>query len=107
MCLMQIIGLFAAAAAWQVNPALGLLVAFLFVGGFGWKLIFAALGGLMGDRDGSKAEFIQAWETLHGEMEFGRLSTYPPPGAYETWRQQHKQTGMPASMWILLHAPSN
>jgi hypothetical protein len=79
----------------------GLLVAFLMIGGFGWKLLLGVPGLFVriGSR-GASSEFIKAWEARAGEMRFGESSTYPPPGLYQAWRLDCKASKISAADWL-------
>jgi len=98
----MIVGLIVTVVIWsRFGVWGGLLSAFLLMGGIGWKLVLAIPGGLVRlFSRGQSQDFIRAWEARAGEMEFGAPSTYPPPGLYQAWRADNKQSGIGAGEWL-------
>lgn len=68
-------------------------------GRYRWKLLFGLVGAVLPNRK-EKKEFVDAWEARAGEMVFGESSTYPPPGLYEAWMRERRETGESASDWL-------
>jgi len=85
MPFLMILGLVLTIVVWvNFGWVWGLVAGFFLVGGVGWKLLFG-LVALVSPNRKQKTEFVDAWEALAGEMQFGHSSTYPPPGLYEEW----------------------
>jgi hypothetical protein len=108
MCLMMLLGVALAAAAFNVHPLLGVIVGFLFVGGAGWRFLAGVAGMTFGRLlpSGRKAygpegrEFIAAWERRMGEMQFGRPQTQPPAGTFQAWLREYERSGISAGDWL-------
>ncbi len=99
MIILTVIGLVVAVWVgnrWGLVP--GLIVGFLLVGGFGWKLIGGALNLVwVGVHPGAKKHtdaFWNAWEVRHGPVVRGVPSTYPPQGLFQAWHKEYKRSGM-------------
>jgi hypothetical protein len=96
----MVIGVVLTVIIWaSFGPVWGVLTGVLFVGGFGWKFLFA-VGGALGPNREDKQEFVGAWEARSGEMQFGRSRTYPPGGAYKRWVTDRTSTGESAASWM-------
>jgi hypothetical protein len=96
----MVIGVVLTVIVWaSIGPVWGVLTGVLFVGGFGWKLVFSVGGAFVPNRE-DKQEFVEAWELRSGEMQFGRSRTYPPGGAYKRWVADRQTTGESAASWM-------
>lgn len=104
--LMIVIGIVLTGIVWRAfGPLAGLITAFLFIGGFGWKFMASIFGGLGMLLDPDKKNFINAWEERMGEMEFGESGTYPPPGLYQEWKRIKRSNGMSAGDFLDMLTP--
>ena len=100
MGLLMIAGVVITVVVWRNYGAVwGLVSAFFLLGGLGWKIIAAAIGGLLPGRE-EKMRFIRAWEDRAGAMEFGRPQTYPPSGLYQEWRREAEGSGVSARHFL-------
>ena len=98
--LLMLIGVVLTVVVWSsFGPIWGVVTGLLFVGGFGWKVLFSVGGALAPNREG-RQEFVEAWEARSGEMQFGRSRTYPPGGAYKRWMAEREGTGESAASWM-------
>lgn len=107
--ILVIIGFFMASAAWsEWGPIPGLLIGFLFMGGFGWKVIGGLLtAGFAGIRYAfqpgmyrKSREFIAAWEQRYGEMERGAPESQPPRGLFQRFWAEHQAKGVSAGQFL-------
>lgn len=105
MIIRSIVGLIAAIWVWNnVHWIAGLIVGFFFVGGAGWGLVGSA--ATAATPSGRKAfgpegkQFTRAWEQRFGEMRPGRRDNLPPPGAFQSWLDEYRRTGIEAGDWI-------
>jgi hypothetical protein len=96
--LLSLLGFGAGVALWQSGqPILGVIVAFLFGGGLGWKALawLPSAFQLPAVRKHGD-DFLHAWEGRFGPMVRGVESTYPPPGLFKEYAKLHKKFGTSA-----------
>lgn len=98
---LAVIGIVITIIVWtQVSWVWGLVTGFLLIGGLGWKILASVAGAIIGRRNPGTKEFTEAWESRVGEMRFGQPGTYPPPGAYQAWREAYEREGISAGAWL-------
>jgi hypothetical protein len=101
MGFLLLVGLVITIIVWtQVSWVWGLVTGFLLVGGLGWQMLASGAGLIARRRNPGVDEFTRAWEEKAGEMRFGQPGTYPPPGAYQAWREAHEREGISAGDWL-------
>jgi len=100
MGILIISGLILAILAWvYIGWWAGIIIGFLFCGGFGWKLLFSLFGRFMWTAE--KQEFIRAWEERFGKMEFGNPRLILHLGCLKSGKQkQDKLARVLGSGWI-------
>ena len=101
----MLVGLILGIIAWnRWGPIAGIIVGFLFAGGFGWAILSGLLSwirlGLNPKMRRQTKPFITAWEVRHGPMRPGDESRKPPPGAFVTWYREWRRTGISADDWL-------
>lgn len=102
MIFLSLIGLAVAVGIWQSgHPVWAVVVGFLLIGGFGWKLLGAAVSVVLQPHVFTRGRtFIAAWERRMGPMMRGLPATHPPRGAYQQWRRENRRTGITAGDWL-------